>query len=363
MALCKSCGKEHRLIAEYPGYCKECIVKKFNRIKENIKKLHEETRKYFNLPLNIPKEKSGKICSQCVNDCRIKNKGYCGLIRIENGKIKRFEEATYLDFYLDPLPTNCVSSWVCAAEGHGYPEYSYTPGPEYGYKNLAVFFRNCTFNCLYCQNWHFKEEPKTIYSVKSLVDAIDEKTSCICYFGGDPTPSINFALKVSEEIFRKLNRIFRICWETNGSASRAYVKRMFEFSLESGGILKIDFKAVTPSLHYALCGVSNKNTLENIEYGAEFLNKRKKIPILVLSTLLVPGYIDEEEIKRMARFISKISRKIPWSLLAFYPTFYMKDLPRTSLYHAQRALEIAKEYGIENVKIGNIHLLSNDYTI
>jgi len=62
-------------------------------------------------------------------------------------------------WYHDPLPTNCVGDWVCAGgTGAGYPEYAYSSGPECGYKNLAVFFNACSFNCLYCQNWHFRKE-------------------------------------------------------------------------------------------------------------------------------------------------------------------------------------------------------------
>ncbi len=359
MAVCGYCGKKSSLIAKYPGYCKDCIVHHFNDIKECIENVHRITRKDFNLPVVRPQK--GEICGQCVNDCRIRDVGYCGLIRIEDNRLKRFENETFLEFYHDALPTNCVASWVCAAEGKGYPEYSYTPGPEYGYKNLAVFFRNCTFNCLYCQNWHFKEPYARLYTIEDVISKIDEDTACICFFGGDPTPSINFALNLSEAILKKVKRIFRICWETNGSANKFYIKRMLELSLESGGILKIDFKAITPSLHYALCGADNRNTLENIEYCALFLEKRRKIPVLVVSTLLVPGYIDEKEIREMAKFLSKIDKKIPWSFLAFYPTFYMKDLPTTSRRHAQRAVEIAREYGMENVKVGNLHLLSHLY--
>ena len=47
-----------------------------------------------------------------------------------------------LSWYHDPLPTNCVADWVCPAGSEaGFPAFSYTPGPEYGYNNLAVFYQ------------------------------------------------------------------------------------------------------------------------------------------------------------------------------------------------------------------------------
>lgn len=60
-----------------------------------------------------------------------------------------------VSWYYDPLPTNCVAAWVCpAGTGAGYPEYAYSRGVEYGYKNLAVFYQASSFDCLFCQNWN-----------------------------------------------------------------------------------------------------------------------------------------------------------------------------------------------------------------
>ena len=80
-------------------------------------------------------------------------------------------------------------------------------------------------------------------------------------------------------------------------------------------------------------------------------------PLLIANTLLVPGYIDEDEIRGISRFVASINPDIPYSLLAFYPHFYMSDLPQTQRVMADRCLAIAREEGLKNVRIGNIHLL------
>ncbi|MDD1752914.1 MAG: radical SAM protein, partial [Methanotrichaceae archaeon] len=107
-----------------------------------------------------------------------------------------------LSWYHDPLPTNCVADWVCpAGTGAGYPKYAHSPGPEYGYDNLAIFFHGCSFNCLYCQNWHFRKailRPEMSYAER-LVSRVNKRTSCICFFGGDPTPQLPFALEISKQ--------------------------------------------------------------------------------------------------------------------------------------------------------------------
>jgi len=75
----------------------------------------------------------------------------------------------------------------------------------------------------------------------------------------------------------------------------------------------------------------------------------------------VPGYVDEEEVRGIARFITSLNPEIPYALLAFYPQFYMHDLPTTSKNHVRRCLEVCKKEGLKNVRAGNIHLLSDEY--
>jgi pyruvate formate lyase activating enzyme len=198
---------------------------------------------------------------------------------------------------------------------------------------------------------------------EAVVDSRDEKTSCVCYFGGDPTPQLVYAIHASRLALRKQKGIFRVCWETNGSMNPRLMERIAEISLESGGCVKIDLKAWDEGLHYALCGVSNRRTLSNFELLAELQkeSQRPDPPLLIASTLLVPGYVDEDEVGKIARFIASLDRDIPYSLLGFHPHFQMDDLPRTSRKHAERCLKAAKDAGLRNVRIGNIHLLGNAY--
>ncbi len=366
MGRCKICGRVERRIAKYLSLCKDCIEERFDSLREEILERHGKTRVEYDLPVRPPQDEDGVKCGQCVNDCRIGRggKGYCGLVANLGGKLERYEATGFLDWYFDSLPTNCVADWVCpGGTGAGFPKYAYKSGPEYGYKNLAVFFHHCTSNCLFCQNWHFRRKKGVSWQPDEILEAIDEKTSCICYFGGDPTPNILFALSLSERILSTINRIFRICWETNGSQALGYIKRMMELSLLSGGVLKIDLKAFSRPLAFALCGTDNKRTLANIEFCSQFFSQRETPPPLVVATLLVPGYIDEKELRLMAKFLSGLDKRIPWALLAFAPHFYFADMPTTPRSHANRALAIAREYGILNARIGNIHLLSEGYEI
>ncbi|MDH4219466.1 MAG: radical SAM protein [Candidatus Aminicenantes bacterium] len=368
MARCIHCGKESLLISSPLNVCVDCIRNNFDDVKFHIEKIHARVKMQFGLPPSPPRSDHGVTCTFCVNQCQIPSggRGYCGTRVNKDGKLigGRPSEGN-LSWYYDPLPTNCVGDWVCPGGANcGYPEYSYSRGAESGYKNLAVFFLSCTFNCLFCQNWHYRE-----YSTQKgrrgpdfIVDGVDKQTSCICYFGGDPTPHLPYAIKASRAAQEKRKgQILRICWETNGAMNPRLLKKAVELSLQSGGNVKFDLKAWDEGLHYALCGVSNQWTLSNFRHLAELTVQRPDPPFLVASTLLVPGYVDEEEVSQIAKFIASLDPNIPYKLLAFYPQFYMQDLPTTSRKHAQRCLELANKAGLRRVTVGNIHLLRNSY--
>jgi pyruvate formate lyase activating enzyme len=149
----------------------------------------------------------------------------------------------------------------------------------------------------------------------------------------------------------------RICWETNGMMHPSLLKKAVEYSVSTGGCIKFDLKAYDTNLHLALTGVSNERIQKNFKWAAEQSGKRPNPPLVIASTLLVPGYIDAEQVRKIAKFIASIDTTIPYSLLAFAPQFYMSDLPYTSTPHARSAEAAALETGLVNVRVGNQHLL------
>jgi pyruvate formate lyase activating enzyme len=365
---CFYCQKESILISSELKLCADCICSHFDEVKSQIDEVHKHSRLRYNLLPVPPKSKEGIKCDICVNECQVSEgeKGYCAYRHNENGKFSggNLNEGNF-SWYHDNLPTNCVANWVCpGCTECGHPKYSYAETAEYGYKNLAVFFNSCTFNCLFCQNWHYREEttkPDRLNGL-DLINAVDEKTSCICYFGGEPTPQLPFAIEQSKQILQKNeSRILRICWETNGTMNTRLLEEMTDLSLKSGGCIKMEIKAWHEELNIALCGITNKQTLVNFESLAKLATIRPEPPLLVASTLLIPGYISEEEIGKIAKFIASLNPYIPYTLLAFSPHFYMWDLPTTSRRHALKCLMAAYEAGLKRVMIGNVNLLGDAY--
>jgi pyruvate formate lyase activating enzyme len=238
-----------------------------------------------------------------------------------------------------------VADWVCG--GHR----------QWGCHNLAVFYESCTLNCLFCQNWHFRSlsaNSNDFVSDAELAQAANSETFCVCFFGGDPASQMPHALAAARRLAEKG---VAICWETAGLSDATLLEEAVQLSLDSAGCIKFDLKAHSDALHIALAGSSNLRTLENFIRAAQRFPERETPPLVVASTLLVPGYIDVDEVARIARFISELNPDIPYSLLGFAPQFYLSDLPPTSKCLAYSAEAAARDAGLTQVHLGNRHLL------
>jgi pyruvate formate lyase activating enzyme len=365
MGECMLCHGQSRQISRALGLCVACIRAGSAQARARAATAHARARRQFRLPTRPPRTPAGTRCRRCVNACKIETGkvGYCGVRRNEGERLSGGDaESAAVQWYHDPLPTNCVAAWVCPACGPaGYPDFTDTKGPEHGYSNLAVFYEACSFDCLFCQNWHFRlhSVDGARRSAAELAAAVDAATRCVCFFGGDPSCQIEHALAAARLVRkRREGHILRVCWETNGSMSRAALDEAAELSLESGGCIKFDLKAWDEPLHRALCGVTNRRTLRNFEYLSTWIGRRPDPPLLVAATLLLPGYIEAEQVGRIADFLAGLDPSIPYALLAFYSAFEMSDLPRTSRQQAAECLAAAQAAGLKRVRIGNAHLLA-----
>ena len=352
---CKLCDTSSRWVSSGLGVCLDCIRRNPDEALKISAGRHATSRAAFQLPPAAPRDGAVR-CGLCVQDCQIAEGafGYCGMRSASVGRLLHHAGSPrrgLLHWYRDPLPSNCVADWVC--RGHS----------QRGYHNLAVFYGSCTLDGAFCQNWHYRltrptaDRTDSIRAMTSaeLADCANRRTYCVCFFGGDPASQMPHALAAAATLARQG---VTVCWETAGTMHPRLLKRAVELSLASGGCVKFDLKAYDAALHIALTGVTNKRTLENFKLTAEICRGAKEPPALIASTLLVPGYVDAQEVVAIAAFIHALNPDIPYSLLAFHPSFEMMDLPCTSLAHAEAALDAAQRAGLTRLNLGNLHLLS-----
>lgn len=353
---CALCGRKSREISSAIGVCLACLRTQPQASRNLVTQGHRKSRAEFHLPLEPPRSADGILCTLCSNNCRLAEgeRGYCGLRTVRGGKLIHLAGTAkrgLLHWYRDPLPTNCVADWVC--QGHR----------ELGKHNLAVYYASCTLDCLFCQNWHFRQiDPRydrqghTIaINAQELAELSNMRTFCACFFGGDPASQMPHALAAAVQLVKKG---VRVCWETAGTSHPKFIKRATELAIASGGCIKFDLKAFDRNLHFALTGGSNNQILNNIRLAISLYSDQSCPPPVVISTPLIPGYIDEREVYDIASFISSLNPDIPYTLLGFQPAFEMFDLPHTSSSLANRAKAAASEAGLNRVHLGNTHIFS-----
>ncbi len=370
---CVLCGRYSRLITSHLRVCGSCIRQRSDEAKPLIEAAHAKVRGEFGMTVQTPQTAGGVHCPLCARYCTMGEGeiGFCGLRMARGGHLVHLAGTSnrgLLHWYRDPLPTNCVAMGVCAGRY------------QQGYHNLAVFYGSCSLNCLFCQNWHYrdllpsKEAIEAIrwsetgkpalpasqhaISATELAAVATSRTFCVCYFGGDPASQMPHALASATKL---AEHNVAICWETSGAANPRLMSKAVDLSLRTNGTVKFDLKAYDEHLHLALTGISNWQTLENFRRAAPRIVERPETSLVIASTLLVPGYVDAEEVGRIARFIAECSPHIPYVLLGFAPHFYMSDLPCTSVRHMEEAEAAAREAGLTTIRIGNRHLLSQDY--
>ncbi len=366
---CLICNNSSVIFSRKIGICPNCVNKSAEKAIEFSTKIQKIYRGKWSLEPVVPDNPDGLKCKLCSNMCSISEgqRGYCGIWKNENGlliSIVKKDEAL-LHTYYDPLPCNCCNSHFCpGGSSTGYPKFSYTKGPEYGFYNLACFSYGCNFSCLGCQNdLHKNLRNGEIYTFMKFLNEIQKNSnvSCICWFGGSPEPQLPWILKASMRARKEFeDRILRICFEWNGAGNPNLMKKAASICLESGGNIKFDLKYFSSTLSRLISGVSNEESFVNFKKCFdEFYGQRSNYennPLLSAATLLIPGYVNKAEVEGIAQFLASLDKSIPYSLLIFYPTSYLTDLPITPKTQVLECYRVAKNY-LKNVYIGNKHLL------
>ncbi|MEM4734852.1 MAG: radical SAM protein [Candidatus Thorarchaeota archaeon] len=353
--MCPNHLEQRRVASASFGYCGLCLSER-EELLDAVLSRHVQYRCEQGLVGRVA-DSGTTVCGECANHCRLSDgeQGFCGLRSAVGQRIvERYPGKAIVYSYFDPLPTNCTAGEVCAVS----KRESTRQRP--GGRNLAVFYGSCNSDCLYCQNEsHFSmvRAGRPLVAPSELASAVGESTACVCFFGGDPSCNAQHSIETSMLVRERWN--IPICYETNGRISSKYLDRISDIVIQSRGTLKIDLKAYSPRLYQALTGTSNQPVLRNFRYLAS-RGKYRDHEFLVASILLVPGYVGVIEVQRLCSFIANCDCTIPTVLLGFYPHRHMLDLPSTSRHHAYECKRVAEDAGLTNVRIGNLHLLSDD---
>ncbi|RXK11727.1 AmmeMemoRadiSam system radical SAM enzyme [Halarcobacter mediterraneus] len=283
--------------------------------------------------------KSKLKCLLCSYYCDLKDGqiGICGVNKHIDDKIKCLVYGHISAFNIDPIEKK--------------PLYHFLPKS----KSLSLGTVGCNFHCNFCQNYGISQEKKidkSNYISPSDVVMIARQKACesISYTYNEPTIFYPFAKGIALEA-KKYN--IKSVFVSNGFESKEVIDDM-------KGIIdaiNVDLKSFDENYYKKSLGGNLNQILENL-----ILLKTNGI-YTEITTLLVPTKNDsKEEITNIVKFIkNNLGENTVWHISAFHPDYKELNLPRTSFEKLKEAYEIAKEYGLKYVYIGNIGYENNTY--
>ena len=80
---------------------------------------------------------------------------------------------------------------------------------------------------------------------------------------------------------------------------------------------------------------------------------RKGFVLEVLS-LYIPGLVEAHDLENIARILAAADADIPFTILAFFPQYKMKDHSSPTVAEMVDAYRCVKAVGLKNIRLGNI---------
>lgn len=280
---------------------------------------------------------------------------------------------------------------------------------------LSVYQSGCNFSCLKCHSWEFSQyksgkwvSPYEISLVAKeyakLVTVVEPKNRATSYHAQDLCKHCGYCVKFGErseicpnrlkpeqilissqgygparniiaftggdlacnpewyclaaEKIKELNLCLWVLFETNGYGLT--LKNLDLFKKSGIDAFWLDIKAWDNETHKKLTGCENTWILKLPE---EILKRDFTLEVL---SLYIPTWVETDQIKKIAKHLAQIEPEIPFTILAFFGEYKLKDLNSPNLYQMLDAYRAAKDAGLKNVRLGNIgHFINSekDYEI
>ena len=267
---------------------------------------------------------------------------------------------------------------------------------------LSIYQSGCNFSCRKCHSWHFsKVKDGTWYSSEDILDAAlkydktvtqfeprsratawhahdacrccgscvtRQKPSAFCpgvlepeqivlspqgfgparnivaFTGGDITCCPEFFAKCARLI--KKQTALWVLIETNGYG---LTPQNLDVLKESGvDAFWLDIMAFDAATHKWLTGCDNDRILK---LPREIIRRGFVLEVL---SLFIPGRVEADDLENIARILAAADANIPFTILAFFPEYKMKDHASPTVFEMVDAYERVKAVGLKNIRIGNI---------
>lgn len=278
--------------------------------------------------------KNNKIrCEICSNYCKINDGkfGICNQFKNVNGEMVDIGYGIVSAVNVDPIEKKPLARFL----------------PRTMTYSIGGF--GCNMGCLHCQNYSISHEYNEFSpSIKMLPETIVEnalKYDCksIAWTYNEPTIHLPFNKDVSL-LAREKN--LKIIYVSNGYMSNESMKEILTFV----DAFNIDLKGFSQEFYKKICKADLDVVLNNLE---RIYNEGKHLEI---TNLIINGKNDSvEEITNLVRFVAEnLSTDVPLHFSRAFPYYKMNDIEPTERDTLFKAKEIANDFGMKYVYLGNI---------
>jgi pyruvate formate lyase activating enzyme len=272
-------------------------------------------------------------CYACGHRCLIKEgkRGICKVRYNEGGRLL--------------VPQGYVAALACDPT-EKKPFFHALPGSD----TLTFGMLGCDLHCAYCQNWLTSQAlrddaagvaPKMVTGERLVAMAKAYGAQMVGTSYNEPLITAEWAV----EVFRHAKREgLKTAFISNGNAT----PQVLDYIRPWTDCYKIDLKSMSDRNYRQLGGVVD-NILETIKMVQErgFWSE--------IVTLVIPGFNDsDDELRRAADFIAKVSPDIPWHVTAFHQDYNMTANANTTAEQLLRACEIGRAAGLRYIYAGNL---------
>ncbi|MDI6806769.1 MAG: radical SAM protein [Candidatus Aenigmarchaeota archaeon] len=167
----------------------------------------------------------------------------------------------------------------------------------------------------------------------------------ISFTGGDLACQPEWYVKATEKI-KNLGKNLWVLFETNGYGLTP--KNLDQFKEAGIDAFWLDIKAYDNEVHKRLTGASNEWILK---LPAEILDRGF---VLEVSSLYIPGWVETDQLEKIAKLLVQVDENIPYAIIAFYPQYKLRNVPSPNLEQMLEAYGAAKQAGLKNIRLGNI---------
>lgn len=165
------------------------------------------------------------------------------------------------------------------------------------------------------------------------------------FTGGDLACQPEFYVEATQEV-KSLDHGLWVLFETNGYG---LTPRNLDLFRDAGmDSFWLDIKAYDDKAHRNLTGASNKWILK---LPAKIVERNF---VLEVSSVCIPGWVETDQIGKIAELLVQVDSTIPYAIVAFFPEHQLKQVPSPNFQQMVEAFEAAKDSGLKNVKLGNL---------